>query len=361
MSLHEPVFKGNEKQYLNECIDSGYVSSVGSFVNRFEEMIVEYTGANYAVAAVNGTSALHVALLLAGVEPGDEVITQVMTFVATANAISYTGASPVFLDVDEDTLGLSPDSLKEFLTLNTEMKEGVCINKLSGRPVRACLPMHTFGHPCRIEDILNLCKKYNIILIEDAAESIGSLYKGKHTGTFGLLGILSFNGNKTITTGGGGMIITNDELLAKKAKHITTTAKIPHKWEYAHDYTGFNYRLTNLAAALGCAQMERLPDFIESKRGIALQYQSFFSSFELRFIVEPPGARSNYWLNAVVLESKKQRDEFLKFTNNNGVMTRPVWRLMHKLPMYRRFYCGKLSNSEYFEERIVNIPSSPVL
>jgi len=359
--LHEPRFLGNEKKYVNECIDSTFVSSVGKFVSKFEEMVADYTGAKYAVACVNGTAALHIALILSDINADDEVITQPLTFIATANAISYTGARPIFIDVDMDTMGLSPISLIDFLKNKTEIKDGFCYNKQTGKRIKACIPMHTFGHPCKIDEILDICNAYNIELIEDAAESLGSFYKGKHTGTFGKFGTLSFNGNKTITTGGGGMILTNDEELAKLAKHITTTAKVPHKWEFVHDYIGYNYRLTNIAAALGCAQMEQLAGFIENKRNIAQQYSDFFANLDMNFVIEPLYCSSNYWLNALVLESKEQRDEFLNFTNDRGVMTRPIWTLMNKLEMFKNCQQEDLSNSEWLEERVVNIPSSVVL
>jgi aminotransferase in exopolysaccharide biosynthesis len=362
--LHEPRFRGNEKKYVNDCIDSTFVSSVGKYVNMFEEKIAEYTGAKYAVAAVNGTAALHIALLLSGVKRNDEVITQSLTFVATANAISYTGASPVFVDVDKDTFGLSPQKLSEWLELNVEVKNigGVkkAVNKDTGKVVSACVPMHTFGHPCRIDEIIEICDKYNIAVIEDAAESLGSYYKNKHTGTFGKFGTLSFNGNKTITTGGGGMILTDDIHLAKIAKHITTTAKVPHKWEFVHDMRGFNYRLTNIAAALGVAQIEQLLGFIESKRKLAEDYSLFFDNLGVNFINEPENAKSNYWLNAVLLKDRKERDEFLEFTNDYGVMTRPVWELMNRLPMFKNSPIGDLTNSEWLADRLVNIPSSVI-
>lgn len=359
--LHEPRFVGNEKKYVNECIDSTFVSSVGKFVNQFEEMIADYTGAKYAIACVNGTAALHISLLLSGVEREDEVITQSLTFIATANAISYTGAKPIFIDVDKDTMGMSPISLLSFLERETEQKDGVCFNKITGKKIKACIPMHTFGHPCKIDEIRDICEKYNILLVEDAAESLGSYYKGQHTGTFGKFGTLSFNGNKTITTGGGGMILTNDVVLAEKAKHITTTAKIPHKWEFVHDCIAYNYRLTNIAAALGCAQMEQLPSFIEKKRLLAEKYKEFFAVNGICFVQEPRNSKSNYWLNAIILKDLEERNKFLKFMNNNGVMSRPIWALMNKLDMFKECHCEDLTNSEWFEERVVNITSSVVL
>ncbi|MDR2556705.1 MAG: LegC family aminotransferase [Bacteroidales bacterium] len=360
--LHDPRFVGNEEKYLNECIDSNFVSSVGEFVGRFERMCADYTGAKYAVAAMNGTSALHVALLMAGVTSKDEVITQPLTFIATANAISYTGAAPVFVDVDRDTMGLSPASMEEFLFANAEMRDdGFCYNKVTGKRIAACVPMHTFGHPVKLDELVRLCKKYNIVLVEDAAESIGSTYKGKHTGTFGKLGILSFNGNKVITTGGGGMILTDDEEIAKYAKHITTQAKVPHRWEFAHDEIAYNYRLTNISAALGCAQMESLPQFIEAKRKLAEAYKAFFADTDYIFFAEPKDCQSNYWLNVILAKNREQRDKLLTYTNDNGVMTRPIWRLMNELNMFKHCQCGNLDHAKWFEERVVNIPSSVII
>ena len=361
--LHEPRFIGNEKKYLIDCIDSTFVSSVGKYVDKFEQMSADFTGAKYAVAAVNGTNALHIALMLSGVEQNNEVITQALTFIATANAISYSGAKPVFVDVDKDTFGLSPEKLEQFLKEKTYVDDNSkkCINKETKRVISACLPMHTFGHPVKIDKIIEICKTYNIAVIEDAAESLGSYYKNKHTGTYAKFGVLSFNGNKTITSGGGGMILTDDEKLAKLAKHLTTQAKIPHKWEYAHDYIGYNYRLTNLQAALGVAQMENLSKFLESKRKLALAYKEFFLKTDIDFVSEPENSKSNYWLNAIILKSKKQRDDFLKFSNDAGVMTRPIWKLMNKLPMFYDCQAENLENSEWLEQRIVNIPSSVIL
>lgn len=356
--LHEPKFIGNEKKYLNECIDSTFVSSVGKFVDKFEEMIAKYTGAKYAVATSNGTSALHISLLLCGVESGDEVITQPLTFVATCNAIDYCNAKPIFVDVDRETMGLSSDALKEFLEENTTVKNDQCINIKTGKVIRACVPMHTFGHACQIDDIVEVCDKYHIAVVEDAAESLGSYYKGKHTGTFGKLGAISFNGNKIITSGGGGCIITDDEILAKKAKHITTTAKVPHKWEYTHDEIGYNYRMPNLNAALVVAQLENLDKVLENKQELANSYKYFFEDKEINFLKEPKDSRSNYWLNAVVLKDKIERDSFLEFTNTGGIMTRPIWTLMNKLEMFKDSQCGKLDNAQWLEERVVNIPSS---
>lgn len=359
--LHSPLFIGNEKKYLEECIDSTYVSSVGRFVDLFEEKMLEYTGSKRAVVCVNGTNALHLALKLVGVEQHDEVITQALTFIATANAISYCGASPIFLDVERSTMGLSPDELDEFLTLKAELKTDGCYNKLTGKRIKACVPMHTFGHPCRIDEIAAICEKFKIELIEDAAESIGSFYKGRHTGTFGRVGVVSFNGNKTITTGGGGMLLFNDEELAQKAKHLTTQAKVPHPWNFVHDEIGYNYRMPNINAALGVAQLENLDLFIEKKRSLANEYEDFFRIKPVSFFREPEKCRSNYWLNVILFESEDERDHFLVESNSQGVMTRPVWRLMNKLRMFENFQKGSLKNSEWFEERLVNIPSSVIM
>ncbi len=356
--LHAPVFVGNEKKYLIECIDSTFVSYLGKFVTLFEEQMALYTGAKYAVATVNGTDALHVALMLAGTERGDEVITQPLTFVATANAIAYTGAHPVFVDVDKETLGLSDEKLKEFLSTNTEIRDGKCFNKITNRQIRACVPVHVFGHPTRIDDIKAVCEEFNIRLIEDAAESLGSKYKGQHTGTFGDIGILSFNGNKTITTGGGGMIITNNEKLAGKARHITTQAKVPHHWEYIHDEVGYNYRMPNINAAIGVAQLEKLDEYIENKRELASEYKKFFENSGIEFFTEPVNAYSNYWLNAIILKNRDERDAFLEYSNKQGVMTRPAWRLMNQLDMYKNYQCGNIENAEWLANRLVNIPSS---
>ena len=359
--LHEPRFVGNEKKYLNECIDSTFVSSVGKFVQEFEQKIVDYTGIKYAIATSNGTSALHIALLLANVEQNNEVITQPLTFVATCNAISYCGAQPVFVDVDIDTMGLSPSALKYFLENNTIVKNQQCINKKTGKVIKACIPMHTFGHPCRIDEIKGICDKYHVLLIEDAAESVGSKYKGRSAGTFGQMGVMSFNGNKIITAGGGGCIVTNDKSLAKKAKHLTTTAKVPHKWDFNHNMIGYNYRMPNLNAALLVAQLENLDNFITSKRKLASMYEEFFNDFDFVYVKEPMESKSNYWLNSIILKNKQQRDEFLDETNSSGVMTRPIWTMMNKLPMFQHAQCGALENSEWLKDRVVNLPSSVLL
>ena len=358
--LHVPVFPGNEKRYLEECVDSTFVSSVGKFVDLFEEKMAEYTGSKYAVATVNGTSALQIALILSGVEPGDEVITQPLTFVATANAITYCGARPVFLDIDKDTLGLSADKLAYFLKNSTRYskEDSKLINIHTSRPVSACVPVHTFGHPCQIDEIIRICNEYNLPVIEDAAESLGSIYKGKHTGTFGNVGVLSFNGNKIMTTGGGGMLLFDDEKTAHRAKHITTQAKVPHQWDFMHDETGYNFRMPNINAALGVAQLEKLDNILNNKRKTASLYMEFFAGTAFSFFSEPDLCRSNYWLNLFLLDSKVQKEEFLKYSNENGVMTRPAWTLMHKLSMFQNDYRQDLDASRRMEDRLVNIPSS---
>ena len=359
--LHKPLFIGNEKQYLNECIDSTYVSSVGKFVDQFEEKIANYVGVKHAVATSNGTSALHIALIISGVNPSDEVITQPLTFVATCNAINYCGATPVFVDVDMDTMGLSPKSLRDFLLKNTTVKNKKCINNITGKVIKACLPMHTFGHPCKIEEIKDICEKFHINLVEDAAESLGSFYKGKHTGKFGLIAVLSFNGNKIITAGGGGCIITDNKELAIRARHLTTTAKVPHKWEYSHDMIGYNYRMPNINAALLIAQLENLEVFLRSKRGIAMEYKHFFKDKPHDFFEEPVNCKSNYWLNSIKLRDKKERDFFLHETNSKGITTRPIWTLMNKLNIFEESQCGELPNAEWLEQRVVNLPSSALI
>lgn len=357
--LAVPVFIGNEKKYLNECIDTTFVSSVGKFVDRFENDMAKYTGCKRAVVCVSGTNALHMSLMLAGVERDDEVLTQALTFIATCNALSYIGAHPVFIDVDRDTMGLSPVAVREWLTKNAEIKDGQCYNKRTGRRVRACVPMHTFGHPVHLDELVEVLNEYNIPLVEDAAESIGSLYKGKHTGTFGKVGALSFNGNKTITTGGGGMMLFNDEELGAFAKHITTQAKIPHRWEFRHDHIGYNYRMPNINAALGCAQLEHIEEYVASKRETAKAYEEFFKDIpDIEFFVEPKDTRSNYWLNVVILKDKEAQQSFLQYTNDNGVMTRPIWELMNRLPMFEKCENDGLKNTIWFADRVVNIPSS---
>lgn len=357
--LHEPKFLGNEKAYLSECIDSTFVSSVGKFVDTFEQKFAQKVGSKYAVATVNGTSALHIALLLADVGQEDEVITQPLSFIATCNAIAYTQAQPIFLDVDLKTLGLSSQALEEFLNTHCERTDTKCINKTTGKTIKACVPMHTFGFSCQIDTIKDICDKWHITLIEDAAESLGSYYKDQHTGTFGKLGIFSFNGNKIITSGGGGVLVTNDEILAKRAKHLTTTAKIPHPYEYVHDEIGYNYRLPNLNAALLVAQLEQLDGFLTSKRALALTYENFFAAYDnIKFIKEPKDTKSNYWLQAIQFETQQERDAFLEFSNAQGVMTRPIWKLLNELDMFKHCQCDALQNAKYLEQRVVNIPSS---
>jgi perosamine synthetase len=358
--LHEPRFWGNEEAYVTETIRSTFVSSVGKFVDRFEQMMAEITGARYTIATVNGTAALHIALQLAGVRRGDLVLTQPLTFVATSNAIAYTGADPVYLDVDRDTMGLSPDALQQWIDDHCHMEQGQCLHRESGRRISACVPMHTFGFAARIDTIAGICERYGIPLVEDAAESIYSFYKGRHTGTFGKLGVFSFNGNKVVTAGGGGAIVTDDAELARRAKHVTTTAKVPHAWEYVHDEIGYNYRMPNLNAALACAQLEQLPSFIASKRNQAAAYRDFFQQQGMNFVTELPDNTANYWLMTVLLADKAERDRFLEETNAAKVMTRPIWALMHRLPMFRHAICGDLSQSEWLEARAVNIPSSVI-
>lgn len=360
INLHEPVFKGNEKKYLNDCIDSTFVSSVGKYAEKFEEMVAQYTHAKKAIVTVNGTNALHLALLSVGVNPGEEVLTQPLTFIATANAISYSRANPLFIDVDKDTLGMSSEKLYQWLKKNVkaDSKTGKSINKNTSNYISACVPMHTLGHPCRIDEIVKICENYNIPVVEDAAESLGSFYKQKHTGTFGTIGVLSFNGNKTITTGGGGMLLTNDERIGNHLKHLTTQAKINHPWEYKHDQIGYNYRMPNINAALGVAQMERIENIIDDKRDTANKYKKFFESLKIKFFTEPKNSRSNYWLNAILLNNREQRDVFLHYANENGVKCRPAWRLMNKLEMFKDCQKDNLSYSEWLENRIVNLPSS---
>ena len=356
--LHRPVFEGNERLYLIDCIDSNFVSSVGKKVTEFEDKIAEYTGSKFAVATVNGTSALHIALEVVGVKSDEEVITQSLTFIATCNAIKYTGANPIFIDVDRDTMGMSPSSLLNFLKTSSLKKDGILINKKTKRRISACIPMHTFGNPCRIEEIENICSEWGIPLIEDAAESLGSFYKSKHTGIFGDIGTFSFNGNKLITTGGGGMVVTDNIDIAKKAKHISTTAKIAHPYEFNHDQVGYNYRMPNLNAALGCAQMERLQEMLDIKKHVAKQWQDLYSNYGIHFVNPIDSACSNNWLNAIILESKDDRDNFLKYTNDNDVMTRPIWTLMSNLEMFKHCQNDGLKNSIWLEERVINVPSS---
>ncbi len=361
VALHEPHFGGNEWVYLKECLDSTYVSSVGKFVDRFEAELAAYTGAKYAIAVVNGTAALHVALQLAGVGRGDEVLMPALTFVATANAASYCGATPHFADSTERTLGLDPQALREYLKSISEMRDGHCVNAATGQIIRAIVPMHAFGHPVEIDGLLAVARDFRLALIEDAAESLGSTIDKRHTGTFGLMGTLSFNGNKTVTTGGGGAILTNDTELARHAKHLTTTAKVPHRWDYRHDEVGYNYRLPNINAALGCAQLEQLPGFLESKRNLFKRYQRAFSGIREALVVEEPkGCQSNYWLQTLLLNESaaELRDAVLTATNDAGLMTRPTWTLMHKLAPYSKCPRMELPVAASLEQRLINLPSS---
>lgn len=357
--LHEPRFKEIDREYVLDAIDSTFVSSVGEYVNRFERDLAAYLGVKRAVVTVNGTAALQVALNLAGVKAGDEVITQPLTFVATANAIAYNNAGPIFIDVNRDTLGLCPDALEQFLDQNAEKRGTSAFNKTTGKRIAAMVPMHTFGHPCKMGQLIDLADQWNIPVVEDAAESIGSKILTRHCGTFGKAGVLSFNGNKTITCGGGGAIITNDDALADRAKHLTTTAKVNHPWEYVHDEVGYNYRMPNLNAALACAQLEQLDGILADKRMLANAYNAFFSEIDwCDFFKEPDGCTSNYWLNAVITLDKKQRDDLLKTTNDSGIMTRPIWQLMSDLEMYKECQKGDLKNARWLHDRIVNLPSS---
>jgi perosamine synthetase len=368
ITLHEPVFAGNEKKYLLDCVDTTFVSSVGPYVEEFEAMIRDYTRAAFAVAAVNGTAALHIALKLAGVKQGDLVLTQPLTYVATCNAISYCGAEPVFIDIEEETLGMSAEVLEAWLKSNTQMVKSqifdagfACKEKSSGRIISACVPMHTFGHPCKIDRIADICKTYHINLVEDSAESLGSSYKNVHTGNFGLMGIFSFNGNKTITTGGGGMIITQDEELANLAKHLTIQARILHPWKLEHDQIGHNYRMPNINAALGCAQMEKLDDMVKSKRTLATRYKEFFDKLGIRFVAEPQDSVSNYWLNAILLDNTTERDSFLQYCHDNGILARPCWTLMHRLPMFSHCLGSGYAKAEQIDARLVNLPSGATI
>lgn len=357
--LHAPTFAGNELKYVTETIQSTFVSSVGKFVDDFERKMEAFTGTAKAVATVNGTAALHAALYMAGVKANDYVITQALTFVATCNALHHMGAQPIFVDVSKVSLSLCPVALDNYLTENAFSNESGCFHKADHRRISAVVPMHTFGHPAELDELVAVCSKWNIVLVEDAAESLGSYYKGKHTGTIGELGALSFNGNKIITTGGGGMVLCRDSALGARTKHVTTTAKVPHPYEFFHDEPGFNYRLPNLNAALGCAQMEVLPEFLKQKRQLAERYKTFFADTEFSFVVEPDYAQSNYWLNAVICPDTNSRDQLLKVTNESGVMTRPIWKLMHRLPMFQNAHRGELAVSEWIEEHLINLPSSP--
>lgn len=364
VALHEPQFSGNEWTYLKECLDTGWVSSVGAYVDKFEAVLAEYTGTMRAVVIVNGTAALHLCLRLVGVEPGDEVITQALTFVATANAITFCGAIPHFVDCDERSLGLDPRRLGEYLDEIAKVKNGTCINTKTSRRIRAVVPMHTFGHPVDLDPLLEICNRWSVPLVEDAAESLGSFYKGKHTGNWGVVSALSFNGNKIVTTGGGGAILTNDEATGRLAKHLSTTAKVPHRWAFEHDMLGYNYRMPNINAALGCAQMEQIDTFLSRKRALAECYRAAFANIPgIRFFSEPSFAKSNYWLNAILLDDElsSQRDKILTLANDEGIMARPAWNLMTKLPMYQK--CPQMPHpvAEKAERCLINIPSSPSL
>lgn len=359
--LHAPAFQSNESKYVLETIQSTFVSSVGAFVDQFENRLEVYTGSKKAVATVNGTAALHASLYLAGVSTGDLVITQALTFVATCNALKYLGAEPIFVDVSMKSLGLCPVAVDTYLQEHAELVEERCVHKQTKQAIKAVIPMHTFGHPVELDELIEVCRKWKLVLIEDAAESLGSLYKGKHTGTFGRFSAISFNGNKIITTGGGGAILCASESFGNRAKHVTTTAKVDNPYEYQHDELGFNYRLPNINAALGCAQLEVIDDYIKSKRLIASEYASFFSNSKYEFVMEPDYARSNYWLNAILCSNSEERDNFLKDTNQQGIMTRPVWKLMHRLPMYDSALRDELSNSLEIESRLINLPSSPIV
>ncbi|MCD4741897.1 MAG: LegC family aminotransferase [Desulfobacteraceae bacterium] len=357
--LHEPRFKKIDKEYVADAIDSTFVSSVGEYVTKFERELEQYLGVKYVIAVVNGTTALQVALQIAGAKEEHEVITQPLTFVATANAIVHNNATPVFVDVDRDTLGLCPDALHKFLDQNAEKRDKGAFNKETNKLISAIVPMHTFGHPCKMKEIMEIADNWGITVIEDSAEALGSKIGSKHCGTFGKIGILSFNGNKTITCGGGGAIITNDDVLAKRAKHLTTTAKVNHQWDYAHDEIGYNFRMPNLNAALACAQLTQLEGFLKDKRRLSDAYSLFFKDVEwCDYIREPEGCTSNYWLNAVITSGKKERDEVLKITNDSGIMTRPAWQLMSDLTMFKDCQKGELHNAKWLRDRIVNLPSS---
>ncbi len=363
-NLHEPSFEGNELNYLKECIESTFVSSSGKFVDKFEDDLAAFTSAKFAISVVNGTSALHLSLILCGVKPGDEVLVPALSFVATANAVAYCGATPHFVDSNYETLGLDANKLREYLTAETQMINGLCVNKKTQRVIRAVVPMHTFGHPVDIEEVLVLAKDFNLQLIEDAAESLGSLYKNRHTGTFGRFGVLSFNGNKTITTGGGGAILTNNEEDATKAKHMSTTARLKHNWIFKHDDIGFNYRMPNLNAALGCAQMEGLPEKLRSKKFLFNKYSKAFSGIEgVNIFAEPRDCSSNYWLQTLMLseDNLELRDEILAATNAQNIMTRPIWTPLSELQPYSSSPSMKLDVVKSLEKRLINLPSSPSL
>ncbi|SAL06119.1 perosamine synthetase [Caballeronia calidae] len=357
LALHAPVFTGNERAYVQSTIESTFVSSVGAYVDQFEHMLADLTGAKHVIATTNGTTALHMALLLSDVLPGDLVVTQSLSFVATANAIAHAFAVPAFVDVDIATLGMSPDALRLFLERECERTDGGARHRASGRRVSACVPMHSFGFPCRIDEITEICARWGLALVEDAAEALGSWHGTRHCGTTGRLGTLSFNGNKICTTGGGGAIMTNDPALAKRAKHLTTTAKIPHRWRFEHDAIGYNFRLPNLNAALGCAQLEQLDDFVAFKRALAQRYRTAFDAADIPFVHEPENTCSNYWLCAILLRDEVERDLCLEITNDAGIMTRPLWEPLHTLPMFAHSPCGPLAVTEHVAARLINIPS----
>lgn len=363
LPLHEPSFLGNELNYITDCINTGWVSSVGKYVDEFERKLAEFTGVKRAVAVVNGTAALHIALKIVGVQEHDEVLIPSLTFVATANAVTYCGATPHFVDVSRTTLGLDPVKLEEYLKSISIQKNNVCINKYTGNIIRAIVPMHTFGHPVELESLIDICERYNIVIIEDAAESLGSYYKGIHTGSFGIISAMSFNGNKTITTGGGGAILTNDEKMANYAKHLTTTAKLPHRWKYEHDEVGYNYRMPNINAALGCAQLEKLSDFIENKRKLYSKYKEIIKDYKgIELFSEPSFAKSNYWLQTIIIDNKKYPiDEVLNTLNDQNVMARPIWIPLHKLEPFKDCSKSDLSETEKLELQVINIPSSHYL
>lgn len=359
--LHEPTFNDNEIEYVTDCVKTGWVSSVGSYVTRFEEELAEFVGVKRAVAVVNGTAALHIALKIAGVEANDEVLMPSLTFIATANAVSYLQAIPHFVDVDEETLGVDPLKLNHYLDKVSELRYGKLFNKETNRRIKALIPMHTFGHPCAMDELVVLCEKYHLVLVEDAAESLGSYYKGKHTGSFGKVSAMSFNGNKIITTGGGGAILTDNEELADYAKHLTTTAKVPHKVEYVHDEIGYNYRMPNINAALGCAQLEKVDVFIEQKRKLANTYETLLTNLDgVQLFKESNFCQSNYWLQTLTLDESLNRDEVLAFLNENGVMSRPIWQPIHELQMYKTYPKMNLNVTEKFKKVIINIPSTPI-
>lgn len=361
VSLHEPTFNEKEVEYVTDCVRTGWVSSVGSYVTRFEEDLAKFVGVKRAVAVVNGTAALHIALKIVGVEANDEVLLPSLTFIATANAVSYLRAIPHFVDVNEDTLGVDPFKLEKYLDEIAELRQGKLYNRQTNRCIKALVPMHTFGHPCMMDELVTLCEKYKLILIEDAAESLGSYYKGKHTGTFGKVSAMSFNGNKIVTTGGGGAILTNDEKLADYAKHLTTTAKIPHRWEFIHDEIAFNYRMPNINAALGCAQLEKIPEHIKLKRSLTKFYENLVANIEgIQLFKEPYNTQSNYWLQAILLDEHYNRDEILGFLNEHGVMSRPIWTPMHELEMFIQCPKMDLAVTERLKQRVINIPSTPI-